>query len=147
MNPVALAEIAALPSAIQDAVDRADLRAFAALISRHCTFTIARGEGEALRFEGRDAIVAMTRGALAGKGPRRELVHVVGSVRARQSSGTRGSVRSICLFVGSGGSLSIEGLGHYDDDVIFEDGRWRFLERRIRMTLGPGMAAGLQLGK
>ena len=147
MNAAALADIAALPSVIQEAVDRGDMDAFAATISRNCIFEIARGGGDPMRFEGRDAILAMTRGALAGKGSQVDLVHVVGSVRAQQSSETRASVQSICLFVGTGPSLSIEGLGHYDDDLIFEDGRWQFLERRIRMTLGAGMAAGLQLKK
>jgi uncharacterized protein (TIGR02246 family) len=119
-----IAQITALPSLIQKAVDEVDLEAFADTIATDCTFVIRRS-GEDAVIKGKTAILEMTRRLSAGK-TAGGLIHLVGSVIVELRDDQTAFVQSTCLYISPPQGFAIMGPRTYADELVKEDGRWRF---------------------
>lgn len=106
--------------------------------AREATLTIRVNNDEPRRMVGRDAVIAFTKEAWAtdAHGSREAPhVHFGGPAAVRLLDDTHAQVRSTCLYVGPAeAGVVIHGFGRYQDDVIFEDGQWRLLNRRLHIT-------------
>jgi uncharacterized protein (TIGR02246 family) len=123
-----LEEIRKLFQAYQRALDAKDFRAYAALFARDGRFVA----GDMLA-TGPDEIFALVDG-MPGSGLLTERTgddfHLVSNVDI-EVDGDRASATSTWSYIvrGPGDAPVLEKLGHYEDELVREDGAWRFARR------------------
>jgi uncharacterized protein (TIGR02246 family) len=114
-------------------LDVRDLRAYSALFASNGTWTGASGEAT-----GPEAIYTMLTAALPENPPwpGATLWHVITDPSIRVD-GDHASAESLWMHVrrGEGDTPLLPTLGLYADELVVEDGRWRFLRRAVtRLT-------------
>jgi hypothetical protein len=121
-------------------LDVRDLRAFSALFASNGTWTGASGEAT-----GPEGIYTMLTGALAENPPwpGATLWHLI-TDPSIAVEGDRGTAESLWMHVrrGEGDTPLLPTLGRYQDELIVEDGAWRFLRRTVTRQIpqDPGKA-------
>jgi uncharacterized protein (TIGR02246 family) len=126
-------EIRALLLAYATHLDAGDHRAYAELFTADGELVAQLGQAK-----GREAIRALLDEKLGGAAlPRRTAFHLVGnSVIA--VSGDKATSKALWAYIthDDDGYPVILQLGHYDDELRREDGRWLFARRQISRDLG-----------
>jgi uncharacterized protein (TIGR02246 family) len=122
-------EIHALLMAYRRALDEKDFPGYAALFTSDGVFTAG-----SFRASGRDEIVAMLEGMvpaglLAATGG--DDLHLVANVDIEVGDDGTARATSTWLYLvrGEGDVPELSKLGHYEDELRVEDGRWRFAHR------------------
>jgi uncharacterized protein (TIGR02246 family) len=121
-------------------LDVRDLRAFSALFASNGTWTGASGEAT-----GPEGIYTMLTGALAENPPwpGATLWHLI-TDPSIAVDGQRATAESLWMHVrrGEGDTPLLPTLGRYQDELIVEDGTWRFLRRTVTRQIpqDPGKA-------
>jgi uncharacterized protein (TIGR02246 family) len=121
-------EIHALLMAYRRALDEKDFQAYAALFARDGVFTAgsfrATGPGEIVAM-----LEAMVPEFLAPTGG--DDLHLVANVdiEVRDDGTARATSTWVYLVRGAGDVPELSKLGHYEDELRREDGRWRFALR------------------
>jgi len=120
---------------VGDAQDEAATRACWA---REATLNVVVNGGEPRRAEGHEAVIAFTKKAwdTDAHGSRdAPHVHFGGPAAITFLPDNRALVHSTCLYVGPGEeAMIVHGFGRYEDEVILEEGTWKLLHRRLRIT-------------
>ncbi|HLW95207.1 MAG TPA: nuclear transport factor 2 family protein [Solirubrobacteraceae bacterium] len=117
-------------------LDGKDFRAYASLFAREGEFIA--GEGDAIRASGPEAIFALVDGMrgtlLTDQGG--DDVHVAVN-EVIELAGDRATANSTWVYLirGEGDVPEVSKIGHYEDELIREDGRWKFLRRRAPMDI------------
>jgi hypothetical protein len=110
-------------------LDARDMRAFSALFASNGTWTGASGEAT-----GPEGIYTMLTAALPDNPPwpGATLWHLI-SDPAITVDGDRARAESLWMHArrGEGDALLLPTLGLYEDDLVVEDGAWRFLRRAV----------------
>jgi len=110
-------------------LDIRDLRAFSALFAANGSWAGASGEGS-----GPEGIYAMLTASLTDNPPwpGATLWHVITDPQITVE-GDRATASSLWMHVrrGDGDATTLPTLGTYDDELVVEDGRWRFLRRAV----------------
>jgi hypothetical protein len=118
--------------------DAQDEVATRACWARDCSLTVTLNGGEPRRAVGQDAVLAFTINAWKtnAHGSREAPhVHFGGPAEVSFLAADRALVRSTCLYVGPGEmAMVVHGYGRYEDEVVLEDGAWKLLHRRLRIT-------------
>jgi uncharacterized protein (TIGR02246 family) len=121
-------EIRALLMAYRRALDTKDFDAYAALFGSDGVFTagdfVATGPDEIRAML--ESMVPEFLAAVAG-----DDLHVMCNVEIEVDSDDTARARSTWVYVvrGEGDVPQLSKLGHYEDDLVREDGRWRFARR------------------
>lgn len=117
-------------------LDGKDFRAYASLFARQGEFIA--GEDDAIRATGPDAIFALVDGMrgtlLTDRGG--DDVHVAVN-EVIELDGDRAAATSTWVYLirGEGDVPEVSKIGHYEDILTREDGRWKFLRRRAPMDI------------
>jgi hypothetical protein len=110
-------------------LDARDLRAFSALFAANGSWSGASGEAT-----GPEAIYAMLTASLAGNPPwpGATLWHLITDPTIT-IDGDHATASSLWMHVrrGEGDTTHVPTLGQYDDELVVEAGRWRFLQRSV----------------
>lgn len=121
-------EIRALMMEYRRALDEKDFRAYAALFARDGVFTAGP-----MTATGPDQIFALVDGMVGTLLTERsgDDFHLVANVSI-EVDGDRASATSTWAYVlrGEDDTPVLSKLGHYEDELVREDGRWRFQHRR-----------------
>ncbi len=121
-------EIRALLMAYRRALDEKDFDAYAALFGSDGVFTagdfVATGEQEIRAML--DSMVPEFLAPVAG-----DDLHVLCNVDIQVDGDDTGRATSTWVYVvrGEGDVPQLSKLGHYEDELVREDGRWRFARR------------------
>jgi uncharacterized protein (TIGR02246 family) len=122
-------EIRALFQDYRRALDGKDFRAYAALFARDGVF-----EAGDMRAVGREAIFALVDGMVGTLLTERggDDFHVVANVVIELTGDDRAAASSTWVYVvrGDGDVPELAKIGHYEDELVREDGAWRFALRR-----------------
>lgn len=110
-------------------LDARDMRAFCALFASDGTWSGRSGEGT-----GPEGIYAMLAGSLSDNppAPGPTLWHLITDPAIRVD-GDRASAQSLWMHVRrvEGDTPALPTLGAYEDELVREDGRWRFARRTV----------------
>jgi uncharacterized protein (TIGR02246 family) len=133
-----LEQIRALFTEYKNVLDRQDFTAYADLFAAEGEFVAGAGVAK-----GRAAIKAMVEampgsGLLAGQPGDDQHVLVNPLIELDPADPDRATAQLNWLYVvkGDDGGPRLSKLGHYNDTLVREDGRWRFLRREAPMDLG-----------
>jgi len=131
-----LEEIRALLMEYRRALDEKDFRAYAALFARDGVFSAGD-----LKATGPEEIQALVEGMLGTLLTERsgDDCHLVANV-AIELDGDRASSTSTWAYVvrGEDDTPVLDKLGHYEDELVREDGRWRFAHRHAPIDVPAG---------
>jgi|SRR5581483_9164131 len=121
-------------------LDLRDLRAFSALFASNGTWTGASGEAT-----GPEAIYTMLTAALAENPPwpGATLWHLITDPTITVD-GDRATADSLWMHVrrGEGDTPLLPTLGRYEDELVVEDGSWRFLRRAVTRLIPQDPGGG-----
>jgi SnoaL-like domain len=110
-------------------LDVRDMRAFSALFAANGTWSGASGEGT-----GPEGIYTMLTASLTANPPwpGATLWHLI-TDPSIEVDGDRATAESLWMHVrrGEGDTPLLPTLGQYRDELVVEDGRWRFLQRAV----------------
>jgi len=131
-----LDEIRGLLADYRRHLDGKDFRAYAALFAADGEFIA--GENDTIRATGPEAIFALVdgmRGTLLTDRGGDDLHVAVNEVIELDGDRATATSTWVYLIRGEGDVAEVSKIGHYEDLLIREDGRWKFLRRRAPMDI------------